>query len=109
LAAQKEAAAEQNKSNTLAITKSESSTKETIAANATQAQTGLLSLENQFDDLKERLVRIESTGARASAHKSEARADSVQQHSSIQLGIAAFAGVIALISVAVTIIIATRH
>jgi hypothetical protein len=63
LAAQKEAAAEQNKSNTLAITKSESSTKETIAANAVQAQTGLASLENQFDDIKERVVRIESAGA----------------------------------------------
>ena len=62
LAAQKEAAAEQNKSNTLAITKSESSTKETIAANAVQAQTGLASLENQFDDIKERVVRIESAG-----------------------------------------------
>ena len=36
LAAQKEAAAEQNKSNTLAIAKSEQATKETIAANAAQ-------------------------------------------------------------------------
>jgi hypothetical protein len=67
LAAQKEAAAEQNKSNTLAITKSESSTKETIAANAVQAQNGLASQKNQFEDLKERVVRIESTGAGATS------------------------------------------
>jgi hypothetical protein len=63
LAAQKEAAAEQNKSNTLAITKSESSTKETISANAAQAQTANASLAAQVTDIKERVVRIESTGA----------------------------------------------
>jgi hypothetical protein len=65
LAAQKEAAAEQNKSNTLAITKSESSTKETIGANAAQAQTANASLAAQVTDIKERVVRIESTGAGA--------------------------------------------
>ena len=63
LAAQKEAAAEQNKSNTLAITKSESSTKETIGANAAQAQTANASLAAQVTDIKERVVRIESSGA----------------------------------------------
>lgn len=67
LAAQKEAAAEQNKSNTLAITKSESSTKETIAANAVQAQTGLASLSGQVTDVKERVVRIESAGVGATS------------------------------------------
>ena len=62
LAAQKEAAAEQNKSNTLAITKSEQATKETIAANAAQTSTGLGSLSRELGDLKERLVRLESGG-----------------------------------------------
>jgi hypothetical protein len=47
LAAQKEAAAEQNKSNTLAITKSEQATKETIIANAAQTQSGLTGLGSE--------------------------------------------------------------
>lgn len=63
LAAQEKAVAEQNKSNTLAITKSEVTTKETIAANAQQFQTAQRSLESAIVDLKERVVRIESTGA----------------------------------------------
>src|ERR1039457_5569543 len=54
LAAQKEAAAEQNKSNTLAITKSEQATKETIAANAAQnttANAALLATLTEFEDV----------------------------------------------------------
>jgi hypothetical protein len=104
LAAQKEAAAEQNKSNTLAITKSESSTKETIAANAVQAQTGLASLENQFDDLKERVVRIESSGAGIVADRSVTRQERGLQHGTTQLGIAAVAAFIAVVSVVVAIV-----
>jgi hypothetical protein len=75
LAAQKEAAAEQNKSNTLAITKSEQATKETIAANATQTATGQSSLSRELADLKERLVRIESGGVATASAKSERRLD----------------------------------
>ena len=73
LAAQEKAVAAQNDSNTLAISKSESSTKETIAANAAQAQTGLASLSDQLTDLKERVVRIESTGAGAAGQRSDQR------------------------------------
>ena len=60
LAAQKEAAAEQNKSNTLAITKSEQATKETIAANAAQNTTANSALLTTLTDIKERLVRLEA-------------------------------------------------
>ena len=73
LAAQKEAAAEQNKSNTLAITKSEQATKETIAANATQTQNSLASQAATIADLKERLVRLESGGVATTAARSEQR------------------------------------
>lgn len=59
LAAQKEAAAEQNKSNTLAITKSEVATKEKIDSNAVQTATSLKSLADRLDDLKERVDRGE--------------------------------------------------
>ena len=109
LAAQKEAAAEQNKSNTLAITKSESSTKETIAANAVQAQTGLASLENQFDDLKERVVRIESSGAGVVANRSETRAERGLQHGSAQLAIASVAAFIAVVAVIVSVVAVITH
>ena len=98
LAAQKEAAAEQNKSNTLAITKSESSTKETIAANAVQAQTGLASLENQFDDIKARVIRIESLDIGARQESGEHRADRTDNRGTIMAIIASISVVLAIIS-----------
>jgi hypothetical protein len=75
LAAQKEAAAEQNKSNTLAITKSETATKETILANAAQNSAGLASQAREIADLKERLVRLEERGLSGIAVRTEQRAD----------------------------------
>ena len=59
LAAQEKAVAAQNDSNTLAITKSEQATKETISANANQTSTGLAGLSTTIDDLKSRVVRLE--------------------------------------------------
>jgi septal ring factor EnvC (AmiA/AmiB activator) len=73
LAAQKEAAAEQNKSNTLAITKSEQATKETIAANAAQTTNSLASLAATVADLKDRLVRLEAGGLATRESRAEAR------------------------------------
>jgi hypothetical protein len=75
LAAQKEAAAEQNKSNTLAITKSENATKETIAANAAQNQASALAQADTIADLKDRLVRLESGGVAAATERGEIRAN----------------------------------
>jgi len=79
LAAQKEAAAEQNKSNTLAITKSEQATKETIASNAQQTATSLKSLADRLDDLKERVDRGEGQGQGETAATIEARAVAAAQ------------------------------
>ena len=73
LAAQKEAASEQNKSNTLAITKSEQATKETIAANAAQTTNSLISQAATISDLKDRLVRIESGGVATAIARTEQR------------------------------------
>ena len=79
LAAQEKAVAAQNESNTLAISKSETSTKETIAANLATARTGLESLTSTVTDIKDRLVRIESVGVGAAAHRTEAREDRTDQ------------------------------
>ena len=62
LAAQKEAANETNKSNTLAINKSELATKETIVADQAQAAVVSASQAAILDDLKSRVVRIETNG-----------------------------------------------
>jgi len=97
LAAAEKAVAAQNDSNTLAISKSESSTKETIAANAAQAQTGLASLADQLTDVKERVVRIESTGAGAAGQRGDQRA-------SLGTVIAAVATLVAVISFVLVII-----
>lgn len=60
LAAQKEAAAEQNKSNTLAIAKSEKAQGETTLANAAQTEIGIKALGGRVDDLKDQIVRLGS-------------------------------------------------
>ena len=91
LAAQEKAVTAQNDSNTRAIAKSESSTKEAISANAATAQTGLSSLANQVSDVKDRIVRIESTGVGVAGQRTEQRA-------SISTIIAAVATLAAVIS-----------
>jgi hypothetical protein len=102
LAAQKEAAAEQNKSNTLAITKSEQATKETIAANAAQNTNSLTSQAATISDLKDRLVRLEAGGVATGAAHSERRLDNGQLLAVLGLILVA-AGII------VTVLIATGH
>ena len=73
LAAQKEAAAEQNKSNTLAISKSEQATKETILANAAQTVSSVASQAATISDLKDRVVRLEAMGVGAQVQRADAR------------------------------------
>jgi hypothetical protein len=71
-AAQKEAASEQNKSNTLAISKSETATAETINKLAELVRTQIAGMSDKLDDLKERVARIESVkqgGAEATAER----------------------------------------
>jgi hypothetical protein len=75
LAAQKEAAAEAKKSSDLAIAKSEEGTKETISANASQTESQLSGLASNVQDIKERVVRIESMGVGAAGSRTERRLD----------------------------------
>jgi hypothetical protein len=96
LAAQKEAAAEQNKSNTLAIAKSEQATKETIAANAAQTSAGLTSQAAIVADLKERVVRLETAGPARLEERAERRADHGVSMASV-MAVIAFVSVVAAI------------
>jgi hypothetical protein len=102
LAAQKEAAAEQNKSNTLAISKSEQATKETISANAAQTTSGLASQAATIADLKDRIVRIESGAVGAQGQRTETRQVAGAQ-------VALIGALLAAAAIIVTILLATGH
>jgi hypothetical protein len=93
LAAAEKAVEKQNESNTIAISKSEVATKETITANAAQTQTGIQALADTFADIKERVVRLESMGVGASAQRGERRLD-VGQVVSVVAVVAAIAAVL---------------
>ena len=75
LAAQKEAASETNKSNALAINKSEQATKETIISNQVQTTGLFAALTAALADLKDRVVRLETGGIVNAASKSDHRLD----------------------------------
>jgi hypothetical protein len=79
LAAAKEAVGEQNKSNALSITKSESSMKEQINANSTQAMTRIDGQVDKVDGLTARIVAIEAGGYGRQIERVEQRAD-IQAH-----------------------------
>jgi hypothetical protein len=78
LAAQEKAAAEQQKSNTLAIDKSEKTTQETIKANDSKTASSIQAQSDTIADLKERVVRLESGGAAKSEAKTDQRATNSQ-------------------------------
>jgi len=80
-AAQKEAASEQNKSNTLAITKSELATQETINKLAELFKTTTDALSDKLDDMKDRLGRLEATVSNIQT----ARATGQQSQSSLYI------------------------
>jgi hypothetical protein len=104
LAAQEKAVSEQNKSNTLAITKSEVSTKETIAANAAQTDNSLSSQAALITDLKERIVRIEAGGVATTGARAEQRLDKGSSMATIMAIIASVAILISVITVVALIL-----
>jgi hypothetical protein len=79
---------------------------EVVRASAERNAESLKAMELRFQS---RLDTAAGQDKGESAHQTEVREERTLQHSSVQLVIASIAGVIALISIAVTIIIATRH
>jgi hypothetical protein len=117
LAAAEKAVEKQNESNTVAISKSEVATKETINANAAQTQTGLQALADTFADIKERIVRLEAGGVGRSEQRGEQRSDNTYTQmerisasdrirSQITVGVSIIA---VLVSITVAIILITHH
>lgn len=93
-AAQKEAASEKDKANTLAITKSEVGTLETINKLERLFTTKNDGLSDKIDDLKDRIGRLESV-----------KVGSQQAYAGLYVAVGL---VIAVISIAVSILIATH-
>ena len=83
LAAAKEAVGEQNRSNALSITKSESSMKEQVTANAVQAGTRIDALSDKFDDLKSRIDRGEG-GQNGQRYERTEQRDTRSEHRGVQ-------------------------
>jgi hypothetical protein len=117
LAAAEKAVEKQNESNTVAISKSEVATKETINANAAQTQTGLQALADTFADIKERIVRLEAGGVGRSEQRGEQRSDNTYTQmerisasdrirSQITVGVSIIA---VLVSITVAITLITHH
>lgn len=94
LAAQKEAASEQNKSNTLAINKSEQATSETITKLSELFETRNGALGLQFADLKERVQRIEGR-----------KQGEVEQRIETRAGVSNIGTVVAIIGGVLTIMV----
>jgi hypothetical protein len=98
LQAAKEAVGEQNKSSTLSIAKSEASTIKQIDQMSLLIQTGNKAIDDKFDDIKERLTRIEGEG------KGKIAADVGHQvQSNWSIGILVV-GLLSILSIAVAIV-----
>lgn len=95
-AAQKEAASEQNKSNTLAISKSEAATSETINKLAELFRTTVGGLGDKIDDVKTRVAAVEATKQGSDAYGNTSREMSAANRSLI-FGIVAAIGIAASI------------
>jgi len=103
LAAAKEAVGEQNKSNALSITKSESSMKEQVNANATQAGTRIDALSDKVEDLKGRIDRGEGGQTGQRYERAEQQFRTTDRHASANQ----YTNVITAVIIAVAAIAAT--
>lgn len=114
LAAQEKAAAEQQKSNTLAIDKSEKTTQEQSKANQAQTAAAIESQAGKIDDLKDRVVRLETGGStrneeRTERHttdtysQTEAIARAATQRANMTLIISALIGLVGLVALIISV------
>lgn len=109
LAAQKEAAAEQNKSGTLAITKSEQTTKETINSNAIQTSGQLASQAALITDVKERVVRLEQSVVNTATNRIEGRDDRTEHRGDRQSVTALAAVGLSAVAIIVAVFLGNRN
>jgi hypothetical protein len=108
LAAQKEAASEQNKSNTLAISKSETATSETIKKLEDLFTTKTEALADKVADLGARVDRAEANRQGASDSRIERRTDIAERRSNITFAQGLAATVVAIILLMIGIYTAVR-
>jgi len=87
LQAAKEAVAEQNRSSALAIAKSEASTVKQIDQLGLLIQSGTKTMDDKFDDMKQRLTRLEGTKEGSERTVSTQQASSGQVVGFISLGL----------------------
>lgn len=101
LAAAKEAVQEQTKASAEAIGKSEALTKTQLEQLAVQFQTGITGIADKFDDMKDRVVRIETAKHTESTGRDQSRLD-------VGMIVGISAALIAIIGLIVTIFLAVQ-
>lgn len=99
LAAAKEAVQEQTKASGEAIGKSEALTKTQLEQQNTTFNTGIASVVDKLDDLKDRIVRIETRGTVAIDHRNDQRLNIGQIVSIIAVVISAIAVILTVVLV----------
>ena len=103
-AAQKEAASEQNKSNTLAISKSEAATSETLNKQADLFKSTTDALAGRIEDAKELVSRIDSRVTTIESRGVGIQESRTQGNWTINTGMSAFAILISLAGLIVVLI-----
>jgi hypothetical protein len=107
-AAAKEAVAEQNKSNAREIGKSEAATKEQLASLSRVTDAGIAGLSDKITDARDRITAIENLTQGIREATMEGRDTRGEQRLNTNAAIAVISTLLLVISIAVTIIIATR-
>jgi len=102
------AVAEQNRVISLALDKSDATTSDQIAALSRVTDAGIAGLADKIDDARNRITTIESLTQGIAQAGGEQREERGLAHGSVQLAISAAAILIAIVSVTVAIIVATR-
>ncbi len=108
-AAAKEAVAEQNKSNSREIGKSEAATKEQLASLSRVTDAGIGALTDKITDARDRITTIESLTRGIEQAGGESRAERGLAHSGTQLALFSVAILVSVISAVIGIIALVHH